>query len=105
MPENLIVISDSANNRLVIVNEETQECVGTVGNGRLGLVDGVGSEAQFHFPQGLCHVYRDGTHFVYICDTKNHAIRELNLSTLEVMTVIGTGEKGTDKEGNKAAEI
>ena len=50
-------------------------------------------------------MYRDNTHFVYICDTKNHAIRELNLSTMEVLTVIGTGEKGADKEGNKAAEI
>ena len=36
----MIVISDSANNRLVIINEETMECVGTIGNGRLGLVDG-----------------------------------------------------------------
>jgi hypothetical protein len=39
-----------------------------------------------------------------VCDTKNHAIRELNLSKLEVLTVIGTGEKGSDKEGNKSAE-
>ena len=81
MPQNLIVISDSANNRLVIINEETMECIGSIGNGRLGLVDGSYSEVQFHFPQGLCHVYREGTHFIYVCDTKNHAIREVNLKT------------------------
>lgn len=104
MPQNLIVISDSANNRLVIINEETMECISTVGNSRVGLVDGSYNEVQFHYPQGLCHVYREGTHFVYICDTKNHALRELNLKTQEVLTVIGTGEKGNDKEGNKAAE-
>ncbi len=50
-------------------------------------------------------MYREGTHFIYVCDTKNHAIREVNLSKLEVLTVIGTGEKGSDKEGNKPAEI
>jgi hypothetical protein len=49
-------------------------------------------------------VYRDNCHFVYLCDTKNHAIREINLQTKEVMTVIGTGEKGRDKEGNKDPE-
>lgn len=41
---------------------------------------------------------------MYLCDTKNHAIREINLKKKEVLTVIGTGDKGFDKEGNKAAE-
>jgi hypothetical protein len=52
----------------------------------------------------MCHIARDGIHFLYVCDTKNHAIREVNLSKQEVLTVIGTGEKGMDKEGNKPAE-
>ena len=52
----------------------------------------------------MCHVYREGVHFVYVCDTKNHAIREINLQKLEVLTVIGTGEKGFDKEGNKSPD-
>jgi hypothetical protein len=74
------------------------------GNGKIGLVDGAFSEAQFHHPQGLCHLYRDGEHFVYVCDTKNHSIREINIFKQEVLTVIGTGQKGTDKEGNKTPE-
>lgn len=41
---------------------------------------------------------------MYLCDTKNHAIREINLESKEVLTVIGTGEKGNDKEGNKNPE-
>jgi len=80
------------------------ECVHVVGNGKIGLVDGNFQEVQFHHPQGLCHVYREGMHFIYVCDTKNHAIREINLQKLEVLTVIGTGEKGFDKEGNKTPE-
>jgi len=35
-----MVISDSANNRIVILNEETMECIAVVGNGKVGLVDG-----------------------------------------------------------------
>jgi hypothetical protein len=42
---------------------------------------------------------------LYLCDTKNHAIREINLAKKEVLTVIGTGEKGFDREGNKDPEM
>ena len=100
----MLVISDSANNRLIVINEETLECVYTIGNGKIGLVDGDFNEVQFHNPQGLCHVYREGNHYVYVCDTNNHSIREVNLLKNEVLTVIGTGDKGFDKEGNKSPE-
>jgi hypothetical protein len=81
------------------------ECLDVIGNSVVGLIDGSFQEASFHHPQGACHVFRDNAHFVYLCDTKNHAIREINLQTKEVMTVIGTGEKGRDKEGNKDPEV
>lgn len=50
MPNNMLVISDSANNRIVVVNEETLECDYIIGNGKVGLVDGSYDEAQFHHP-------------------------------------------------------
>jgi len=53
----------------------------------------------------MCHLFRDNQHFVYLCDTKNHAIREINITKREVLTVIGTGEKGFDREGNKDPEV
>jgi hypothetical protein len=99
------LISDTGNNRLVLINEETHECIGTLGNGKVGLVDGSYEESSFHHPQGMCHIYRDNMHFVYLCDTKNHAIREINLTKKEVLTVIGTGEKGFDREGNKSPDL
>lgn len=77
----------------------------TIGNGYIGLVDGDYTEASFHHPQGLCHVYRENEHFIYVCDSKNHAIREINLNKREVLTVIGTGEQGRDREGNKSPEV
>lgn len=100
-----MIISDTGNNRLVLINEETFECIGTIGNGKVGLVDGNYEETSFHHPQGLCHLYRDNMHFIYLCDTKNHAIREININKKEVLTVIGTGEKGFDREGNKDPEV
>ena len=65
---------------MILVNEETMDCIGTIGNGKIGLIDGMFDEASFHHPQGLCHLSRDGEHYVYLCDTKNHAIREINLT-------------------------
>jgi hypothetical protein len=105
LDHNLLIISDTGNNRLVLINEETLECIGTIGTGKVGLVDGNYEEASFHHPQGICHIYRDNMHFIYLCDTKNHAIREINLTKKQVLTVIGTGEKGFDREGNKDPEV
>lgn len=42
---------------------------------------------------------------IYVCDVKNHAIREVNLTRREVLTVVGTGLKGNDKKGGKRPEI
>jgi len=41
----MICISDTGNNRIVIIDEATHECLFTVGNGRVGLVDGSVEEA------------------------------------------------------------
>ena len=53
----------------------------------------------------MCHVFWEGKHYVYVCDTKNHAIWEINLNDKEVLTVTGTGEKGKDREGNLDPEV
>lgn len=37
---NVMVISDTGNNRVVLVNIETLECIDTIGNCYIGLVDG-----------------------------------------------------------------
>lgn len=45
-----MIISDTGNNRLVLINEEKLECIGTIGTGKVGLVDGKFDEASFHHP-------------------------------------------------------
>ena len=44
------MVSDSANNRLVLINEDTMQFMEQIGNGKIGLVDGGYNEAQFHHP-------------------------------------------------------
>lgn len=46
----LLLISDTGNNRLVLINEETKDCMAIIGSGKVGLVDGSFDEACFHHP-------------------------------------------------------
>ena len=89
----MLVIADSGNNRIILININTMKCVDVIGSsyGEIGLIDGSFKEACFHHPQGMCHVFRAGQHYLYVCDTENHAIREINLAKKEVLTVLGTG--------------
>ena len=45
-----MIISDTGNNRLILVNEENYECLGVIGSSKIGLVDGNYEEASFHHP-------------------------------------------------------
>ena len=42
---------------------------------------------------------------MYVCDTWNHALREINLCDRTVCTVVGTGLKGKDKLGGYIPEM
>ena len=46
--QDIMVIADSSNNRYVIVDMSTNQCVDVIGNGRIGFKDGSFSEAEFH---------------------------------------------------------
>lgn len=55
-------------------------------------IDGIGTEARFYAPQGIFYSSLD--HSLLIADTHNHRIRKLNLNTLEVTTIAGSGSAG-----------
>lgn len=50
------------------------------------------------------YIVRTSTLFMSVIQN-NHAIREINLNKREVLTVVGTGEQGRDREGNKSPEV
>lgn len=84
-----LFVSDSGHHRIVITGLDGGNPV-TIGSGEIGLVDGSFDEARFHHPEGLA---LDGD-ILYVADTKNHAIRRVDLNARTVSTIAGTGEAG-----------
>jgi DNA-binding beta-propeller fold protein YncE len=81
-----LFISDSNNNR-ILVTDATGRILDVIGGGGQGREDGSFEDAQFLRPQGTFPV--GGV--LYIADTENHLIREANLRSRTVRTVLGTG--------------
>ncbi len=87
-PDGKLLISDSNNNRILIVGPDGQiETV--IGSGKQGNTDGSFDKAEFNRPQG---VTQHGDK-IYIADTENHLIRVADLTSKTVATVLGTGEE------------
>lgn len=90
-----LYIADSGNNR-ILVCDTSKGCVQmSIGGLQKGFHDGSFTTARFSNPQGLI---LDG-HVLYVADTDNHSIRKVDFSLKQVMTLVGTGFQGKDKEG------
>ncbi len=88
---NWLFIADTSHNRIVIADLDTFENVQVIGTGEAGLADGSYAEAMFNQPQGMAV---DGDN-LFVADTANHAIRQINLATQTVSTLTGTGKKAS----------
>ena len=98
-----MVVADSSNNRFIVIDLHTHKCLDVIGNGKIGYKDGSFKEAEFHYTQGMTHfINKDKEHCLMVCDTKNHAIREINLHKKTVRKVAGLpGVRGFDRTGGK----
>ncbi|VVB57863.1 Right handed beta helix region [Candidatus Anstonella stagnisolia] len=56
-----------------------------------GTTDGVGSAARFYYPRGITY---DSAGTLYVADTSNHRIRQVNLGTTSVSRITGSGTAG-----------
>ncbi|KAK0161514.1 hypothetical protein PV327_009976 [Microctonus hyperodae] len=91
-----IVISDTGNNRIVVMKlGGFVEHI--IGGQSSGFRDGGFDEARFNAPQGICVLNNS----IYVADTENHAIRLIDLEKKIVTTVVGTGSQGHDYVGGK----
>lgn len=95
--DNELIVSDSNHNRIVALNE-TGEILYVVGNGSIGSKNGNFEESEFNHPQGI---FKDGSS-IYVADTENHLIREIDLDRKTVKTLAGTGVRGERLNGGKA---
>lgn len=83
-----LFIADSNHNRIVVTDLRGR-AVAIIGGGERGLRDGGFDEAQFYDPQGMAL----SGDTLYVADTKNHAIRSVDLANQSVKTIAGTGEQ------------
>ena len=92
-----LFIADSNHNR-ILWTDLLGSVTAVIGSGERGLMDGTASQAAFYDPQGLDLDWPT----LYVADTKNHAIRAVDLESLEVTTLAGTGEQaqGVHRGGN-----
>jgi len=95
-----LFIADSGHHRIIAATDD-----GTVtavfGSGVEGFEDGRGTEASFSSPQGLL---ADGD-TLYVADTNNHAVRNIDLATGSVTTLAGTGDQGWPPVGGPVDEV
>ena len=85
-----LFIADSGHNRILVADLNGVLSV-AIGSGKEGFADGAAGEASFRQPQGLA-LSEDGR-TLYVADTRNHAVRKVDLVTNEVITVAGTGKQ------------
>ena len=95
LADGALLVSDSTNHRLVILEADGETIRTVIGDGARGLVDGAADVARFSEPQGVCVLPREIAskvgYDILIADSVNHSLRSLDLSTLTVGTVAGTG--------------
>ncbi len=83
-----LYIADSAHHRLVVA-DLNGNLIDVIGSGAAGRQDGAFAEAMFNHPQGMA--IHEG--MLYVADTENHLIRQVNLETRQVATIAGTGQQ------------
>ena len=83
--EKKVVVADTYNHRLKMLDPEQVSISAWVGSGKPGLADGKGLEAQFSEPSGLA-LSGDGKR-IFVADANNHAIRVVDRASLQVETL------------------
>ena len=81
-----LYIADSDHNRIVVTKLDGT-LVEVIGNGKQGMSSGPFPETNFFRPQGMA---LDGDK-LYVADTENHLIRQIDLTSHTVETIAGTG--------------
>ncbi|MEX2081082.1 MAG: thioredoxin-like domain-containing protein, partial [Dehalococcoidia bacterium] len=85
-----LYIADSGHNRVLVATLDGA-LVEAIGGGEEGFADGTFSEARFRQPQGLA--LSPGGDLLYVADTRNHAVRVVDLAAGSVRTLAGTGQQ------------
>jgi len=80
---NLIIVSDTYNHKIKLVDPKTDTIINWFGSKKSGHTDNKFSEAQFNEPSGLSRIGDT----IYVADTNNHCIRLLDGISGDVTTL------------------
>ena len=96
-----LFIADSANNVVREVNAQTDDITTIAGNGTAGYSGdgGPATAAELSDPSG---VVVNGSGDLFIADSANNVVRELNLKTGIITTIAGNGTQGYRGDGGPA---
>jgi DNA-binding beta-propeller fold protein YncE len=86
-----LYIADSNHNRIVIARLDGT-LLEVIGSGESGQADGTFDKANFNRPQGLALA----GNLLFVADTENHLIRQVDLKSRAVTTIAGTGVQTRD---------
>lgn len=93
--DKVLAISDTGYHRIIIADLQGNVQY-VIGGKESGYQDGNFKVAKFHSPQGLTFKNDD---ILYVADTENHTIREIDLKKQVVRTVAGNTKQGHDYSG------
>ena len=110
LDENVLYFCDSLNFCIRKVNILTKQVSTIAGNpNQRGLKDGIGNEAQFSSPRGIC-VFKNED--LFVCDYRIHSIRKISFNSNQtqasqshqiiVSTIFGNSIDQGIKDGNKS---
>lgn len=83
----------------IVISTLSGDIIAKVGSAE-GFADGNLSGAAFNYPQGLLYAGNK----LYVADTGNHTLREIDFKTNQVKTLIGSGQKGEALTGQADAK-
>ncbi len=86
-----LFVADTNHNRIVVMGAESGEVQAVIGSGKAGFKDGDFENATFDHPQGMALATDGAT--LYVADTENHALRQVDLAERIVTTLAGTGQQ------------
>jgi sugar lactone lactonase YvrE len=87
-----LMVSDTGNNRILIIDSANGSTITTIGDGTAGFHNGEATQAQFNQPYGLAKAPNGS--FV-VADRKNHRVRLISTSN-SVSTLYGIATNGWD---------
>ncbi|ETW08218.1 hypothetical protein, variant 1 [Aphanomyces invadans] len=92
-----VYVADTSNHRIRMVRRASQDVITIAGDGERGTRDGAVGSARFSFPTGIAVLESNGAVVkIFVADTGNHRIREINLQTQRVSCLGGRCGNGTE---------